>query len=284
VGRIGRGWRIVMASWGLVWETPALLVLPAAGLLFIAAAALSVLAFAGGPAAIGGGHLGLGLVIWGAILDFPWTLISVFCGVAFASQVSACLEGGRSSVREGLRVAWSRRAAIAWWALVSAGVGVLLRAIGEIPGLGRIGEWVASLAGAAWDLVTVIVVPFIALEPGGAREAMAGSAKAFRARWAEELTGGLATGVIGTLLLLPGLLVLGAGFAAYQVDASTGLWVVSIGMVLAIPAAIFFGAANDVFLVALYRHASGRSLPDDFTEEDLRDAFQPRRRWWSDDD
>lgn len=57
MGRMARGWRLVMSSWGLVWEEPRLLALPAASLGFIGAAIAAAFALAGGPAAIAGCHL-----------------------------------------------------------------------------------------------------------------------------------------------------------------------------------------------------------------------------------
>ncbi len=281
---MARGWRLVMSSWALVWETPVLLVLPAASLLLITAAVASIFAFAGGPAAIAGGHLGRGVFLWGLIIDYPWTLVSVFCGVAFASQVSARLDGGRGSLGGGLQVAWSRRRAIAWWALLSAGIGALLRGVSEVPGLGRFADPIAMALGGAWGLVTVFVVPVMALETGGAREAIAASARTFRARWAEELTGGLVTDIVGTLATAPGFLVLVGGAALYTAGAAAALPVIGVGLLLLLPGAIFSAAAQDVFTIALYRHAAGRPLPEGFPAAELDEAFQPRRRWWRDDE
>lgn len=278
MGRIGRGWRIAVASWALVWETPALLVLPAAALAFGGLAVLSVFLFAGGPAAIAGGHVGLGLALWATILDYPWTLVTVFCGVAFVSQVSARMDGRAVSVRDGLRVAWSRRGAIAWWALLSAGVAAVLRLIGEIPGLGKVGDWIAGLAGAAWGLATVFIVPVLALEDAGVRRSLATSVKTFRARWGEELTGGLVTDVLGGLLAIPGFMALVAGTMVFPDSHTIGVALVGIGLVLLAPVLTFMTAANDVFLVALYRHANARTLPEAFNEDQLDHAFHPRRR------
>jgi hypothetical protein len=283
MGRTARGWRLVIACWGLLWQDRRLVVFPAASLAFVCAAAAAIFGWAGGPAAIAGGRMHLGVVIWGAILAYPFTLVSVFSGVAFASQANARVEGRRASLREGVCVAWSRRRAIAWWALLSAGLGAVLDALSEIPGAPQLAQAASALLGAAWGVLTFFVVPVLALEERGPREAIGRSAQVFRARWGEQLTGGLVTGAIGTLLVTPGVIVLGGGLALFEAGAAAAIPVLAIAAALIAPAAILMSAADQLFAVVLYRHSAGRPLPSGFPAAEAEEAFVPRRRWWRDD-
>lgn len=274
----------MIASWGVLWEDRRLAVFPAMNMVFVVAAAAAIFGWAGGPAAIAGGHLHLGLVIWGAILGYPFAFVSVFSGVAFASQADARLEGREASLRQGLRVAWSRRRAIAWWALVSAGLGVALDALSRIPGAGGLAEAASAALGVIWGVLTFFVIPVMALEDLGARGAVGRSAQVFRARWGEQLTGGLVTGAISSVLIVPGLLVLGVGLLLWDAGAGAAIPVLAIAAAVLLPTTVFLTAAEELFAVALYRHCTGAPLPDGFPAAELADAFEPKRRWWRDED
>ena len=71
------------------------------------------------------------------------------------------MRGGRLSMGEALGAAATRLGPIAVWTLLSVGVGLLLQQIAS-----RIPEAVGStwLAGAAWTLATIFVVPVLVVE------------------------------------------------------------------------------------------------------------------------
>jgi Family of unknown function (DUF6159) len=274
------GWRLGLASWRLVLRDRRLLIFPAISMLSLVGAAAIVFGLGGGPSELGAGSWKLGMFLCGVVLGYPLTLISTFFGVAFVSQATARLDGREPSVRAGLSVAWSRRAAIAWWALLAAGVASLLDGISKLPGGGWAENILAWVASAAWSAATFFVIPVLALEDRGVGDSLKRSAEIFRSRWREEISGGAVTGVLGLLLLIPGLVVglLGGGLWAAG-DHGAAVVVLSIAGVLAAIGVAIGSATDQLFGVVLYRHATGASVPADFPDADLNDPFHAGTRW-----
>src|SRR2546427_298024 len=127
---------------------------------------------------------------------------------------------------ERLRVGWQLTKAslgrIAGWALVTATVGLILRAIAER--FGFIGKIIAGAIGAAWGIVTYLVVPVLVFEKLRPWAAVKRSGSLLRQTWGEAAGGYLSLGAIFVLLALPGLLAPLLGFAlAGAVGLAVGL-------------------------------------------------------------
>jgi hypothetical protein len=69
------------------------------------------------------------------------------------------MRGGNPTVADGLNSAGARLFEIAGWALVSASVGLFLRAIEERSRL--VGRIVAGLLGMAWGITSYLVIPIL---------------------------------------------------------------------------------------------------------------------------
>ena len=78
------------------------------------------------------------------------------------------LDGGSPTLGDGLRIANGRIGTILGYAVISATVGVILRAIQER--VGFIGRLIAGLLGAGWAVATFLVVPVIVTSDRGAIE------------------------------------------------------------------------------------------------------------------
>src|SRR2546428_3390899 len=119
---------------------------------------------------------------------------------------------------DGLKVAMQNVRRIAGWALVTATVGLILRAIAER--FGFLGRIIAGALGAAWGIITYLVVPVLIFEKIGPWAAVKRSGSLLRQTWGEAAGGYLSLGGIIVLLALPALLVPLLGFAIGGVGGS----------------------------------------------------------------
>lgn len=157
---MSRGWRLTGAAWGVMRRDPTMIGLALLGT-GCASVGVAIVLYAGGyfSGTDSSSHF---TVAW-LIALYPLTFISVFFNVALASAAAASFDGRHLSLGEALRAAWDRIGRIAVWALLSAGVGLILSEIANrLPGGGKLVGW---LMGAAWGLATIIfAVPLLALE------------------------------------------------------------------------------------------------------------------------
>ncbi|HWM01658.1 MAG TPA: DUF6159 family protein [Actinophytocola sp.] len=199
--------------------------------------------------------------------------VAIFFNAALISQANIALSGGDPSVAGGLRTAGGLWLRILPWALVSATVSMILRAIEER--LGFLGRFVIGLIGMAWNLVTYLVLPVLVLEGVGTQDSIRRSATLFRGTWGENVLGNAGIGIFGFLLFLPcvALVVLG-GAAGGATLLACAIVAVAWGLVVAITIA----ALSGIYQTALYRFAADGAIAAQFADADLGHAFPPRRR------
>ncbi len=276
-GRIARGLRLTGASWRIARHHPRLMVFPALSGVFGAAGLAILVGVNGHGLGVLDGTHKLALFLWGLVMLFPVTLAYTFFAVAFASQADRALNGQPVSVRAGLAAAWRRRDVIAWWALVVATVGAVLRAIGQIPGGGWLAVLAERLLEGAWALVSFFVVPLLALEDIGPREALRRSLTVFRARWGEQITGAVVTDVVGGVIAFAGIFTGIIGFISYGEGATTaGAVMMAAGAVVLATGLLVTSVVTQMFTLVLLRHATGRPLPPGFTARDLEECLKTR--------
>jgi hypothetical protein len=196
-----------------------------------------------------------------------------FFNAALISQAHVALSGGDPSVAGGLRTAGSMAGRLLPWALLSATVSMIIRAIEER--LGFLGRIIGGLVGMAWNLVTYLVLPVMVLEGATTRPAVKRSAELFRGTWGENVLGNVGIGAIGFLLFLPCVLLVVLGAAAGGAVA----WVCFGLAVLAFLASIIVTSAlSGIYQTALYHYAAERAVPAEFANADLGHAFPPKSR------
>jgi len=93
------------------------------------------------------------------------------------------------------------------WAILSATVSVVLRAVQERSGI--LGRIAVGLVGMARTLVTFLVLPIIVVEGTGVKDALSRSASAFKRTWGENVVGNAGIGLVGFLMILAGMAVAG---------------------------------------------------------------------------
>lgn len=285
MGRIARSWDLIGKSWSILVQDKKLLFLPVASA--VASSAISVVMLGGYALAFrpevqaflaasnrGSNHRQISQAMW--IFLFLFYLVNYFIVVYFnVALVSAALDrlaGGSASVNEGLEMAWARKFRIFQWALLSATVGILLRAFEERLGsLGRLG---VRLFGVAWNFGSYFVVPVLAVEDVGPAEAIYQSAQLIRETWGEEIAGGFSFGLIFFFLAIPGIAL---PFILYK-----GLG--SAGMIAGIVAAVIYGVLlaitsatlQGIFNAALFRYAKTGETSPSFRVDDFKSAWLPK--------
>lgn len=204
--------------------------------------------------------------------------VATFLNVAFYQEIFRALESEPVSIRGGLRFAATRLRTIILWSLLASSVGILLRTIeGRLGLAGRLG---GALAGLAWSLAAVFVIPALVRdEKAGPLTLLRHSTRTLKKTWGESILGYI--GIQGTefitffCLLIPGL------FCAYVIAALFALpmFFVSIPFILlaVIGCAWVTSVANSVYRCALYIYATEGVVPEPFTPAMMDAAWKVKK-------
>jgi Family of unknown function (DUF6159) len=271
MGRIQRGWELTKTSWGVLRSDRSLAVFPVLGGL----AALCLGAAFGVPSwLLFDDDQNVGGVILAVVGIYALTFAGVFFNVALAAAAAQVLDGEDATVASGIAVARRRLGSIAGWAAMVASVNIVIRGLQERAG--PLADLLLGGIAVAWNLVTFLAVPVLALEGTGPIETLKRSAHIFRQRWGEQVTGQFSIGlVIMIATVLPAIVLVVIGAAIGEAVAVGVL--VAIAAILVIVGAIIGTALSQIFAVALYRYAVGKGATGAFTERELETAVQPRR-------
>lgn len=266
--RITRGFRLLKKSWEVLKADKELIGLAAlsivAGLVVVGVFLLGYVALVGTDA----DPDGTVEAVLGIPLAFVLTFIAVFTTASIVAAATIRLQGGDPTVRDGVHIAWSRVDRLITWTLLTATVGLVLRAIRQRAGF--LGGLVTRLVEMAWEVVTFLVVPVILYEEEGAWGSVKRSATLFRERWGEQLVGNAAIGLAMFLLGIPAFLVVGVIAAAVPLLGIL-LGVVTVGLLVSTAAAL-----SGIFRAALYQYAVSGEAIGPFTTEDLGGSFKAR--------
>lgn len=196
--------------------------------------------------------------------------VVIFFQAALVLAANERLTGGSPTLSSALRMAAANAGHILPWALVCATVSIVIKAIQQRTGV--VGQILGAVAGVAWALVTLLVVPIMVIEHVGMKEAVTRSGQAFKRTWGENLAlnGGL--GLVAVVAVFVGF---GISFAIALVSPVAALVFLVAWMVLA---GSFTGALGGIFRTALYRYAVKGEESPGFTREQLAGAFRPRSR------
>src|SRR5262245_28462128 len=129
--------------------------------------------------------------------------VIIFCNAALVSCALMRFSGHQPTIAAGFQAASSRLPQILGWALVSATVGMVLKAIENAHE--KAGQFISSLLGVAWTVMTYFVVPVLVVEKVGPFAAIGRSMQILRKTWGEALVGKIGLGFFVFLLSLPGI-------------------------------------------------------------------------------
>ena len=275
--RIARTQAIMVAAGQILWEDKTLLLLPIASSasLMLLTASFAVPAILG---ALTGVSMSDGLQeieSWSYVGMFLFYVVTYGVAIFFNAALAICvlrkLEGKQATILDGLREALSCFPQILGWALVSATIGVILKAIERRSGF--VGNMVARMLGLAWSVATFLVVPVLVAERKGPLEAIQASVQLLRRTWGEDLLAGLGFGLLYFFWAIPGVFafVIGAGMIATHPMLAIAIMVLAIlyfpllGLVLS--------TMSTIFDVVLYRYASTGTITPGFDRELLDASF-----------
>jgi hypothetical protein len=278
-GRISRGWALAKQSFAVLRADRSLLLFP----VIATPAALAAAAIVMGPgvALYAADRQEAFLIVFGVLTLYALTFVAVFFNTALAAAAARSLGGADTTGGAGLSAARSRLRVIAAWALVQTVVGIVISAIQEVAGDSIVGRILAGLVNFAWSAATFFVIPVIALEGVGPRDAFKRSVSLLRDRWGEGVVGTASvSGVVFLIALLP-IAALGVPGVMLLSDGGTevvGGVLLGLAAVVLVVAMLVGGTANAIFRVALYRYATDGAAPGGFQAGQLESAFAPKRR------
>jgi hypothetical protein len=197
--------------------------------------------------------------------------VAIFFNAALAICVLRKLEGKQSTILDGLREALSCFPQILGWAVVSATIGVVLKAIERRSGF--VGSIVVRVLGVAWSVATFLVVPVLVAERKGPLEAIQESVQLLRRTWGENLLAGLGFGLLYFFWAIPGVFgfIIGAGMIASHPFLAIVIMVLAI---LYFPVlGLVLSTMSTIFDVVLYRYASTGTVTPGFDRELLETSF-----------
>lgn len=201
---------------------------------------------------------------------FAIGLVAQMFAATLIAAANERLDGGSFTMGQAFAKATSRTPSILGWSAINSTVGVVLQAIRDKAGF--VGDIAAGLIGAAWNVITWLVLPIIIVEGIGPIAAIKKSASLLKSTWGENLFAQAGIGLIGFLLMLPGILIFGGlSFALPVVGIPLLLiWIVVVGCLMS--------ALGAIYRTALYRFAVGLPNGDAFTQDELANAFKPKSK------
>ena len=217
----------------------------------------------------------LGMIVAFLFYLVQYTVI-FFANTALVGAAMIRLQGGDPTLADGFRIASKRLGTIVGYALISATVGVVLRAISER--LGFVGRIIIGLVGFAWHVATYLVVPVLAAEDIGPVDAIKRSSSLLKRTWGEQIVGNASIGAVFGLFMvgaiLAGALIIALGVAA----KSTALIVLAV--VATIVAVLAIGLINatlsGIYNAAVYRYAAQGEISDGFSSDMVQGAFRAK--------
>jgi hypothetical protein len=207
---------------------------------------------------------------------FLFYVCNYFIVVFFNAGIIACatmrMTGGNPTVGDGFRAAAARLPVIAGWALVSATVGLVLRVIEDRSD--KIGRFVAGLLGAAWTVVSFLVVPILVVENKNPFAALKDSTLLLKKTWGEQVTGNLGFGLVFFLLCIPAFVVIVLGILSGNLVVIAAC--VALGVIYMIVLALVQSALQAIFQAAVFLYARDGQVPPGFEADLLGNAMARR--------
>ncbi len=279
--RLSRSWGLVKASATVLRQDKELLLFP---IISLAALAVVVACFALpviGLGVLDGMSRGAGgkspaVYAVAFLFYFSQYFVIFFFNVALVGAAMIRLDGGNPTLGDGIRVATSKMASIAGYALIAATVGMVLRAIQER--VGFVGKIIVGLLGIGWTVATYLVVPVLAARDVGPIDAVKESAALLKKTWGENVIGqvGLSAAFV---FIFAGVAFCGAALVIAAIATQSVFLIVAavIIMVLAIGiTALVQSALAGIYAAALYRYATTGEGTKDFDASHMKLAFAPK--------
>ncbi len=282
-----RSWEITKATFSVIKHDKELLLFPVLSmifsLLFIVVLLLPTSVFLaikgeGASALVGIDFLFLFLLY--LILAFVATFFNV-C-VVYTAKIR--FEGGNATFGESIKFAFSKIRLIFYWSLISATVGLILRALeNSAERFGQVGQILVKVLtgalGLIWSIITIFVIPVMVYEDIGPFDAIKKSALVIKKTWGESLIRHFGLGFVEMIFFILGLIVFSVlGMLAFSLGGIALIIVIILGVIYLLGIVLIFGIANTIFNTALYFYANTGKIPGEFSKEEMDGAFKSRKK------
>jgi len=266
MGKMGRGWQLAKMSLRIIRKDKEILVFPVlSGLitLLILGSFFAGTFFTVGLSGLEDSSSSWAFYAFFIVFYFVAFFVSIFFNACIIGCATIRMNGGDPTIRDGFRIAGQNLGRILMWALFTATVGLIIRAIQER--VGFIGKLIMGAIGVAWTIVTYFVVPVLIFEHVGPWTAVKRSASILKGTWGEALVGNLGLGVIFFLAMLPGVIVLLLGiYGLVAWGIAAGIVILALAIVYILMIGIIASAAEAVLVAALYRFATTGQVSEEF--------------------
>lgn len=268
--RLSKGWRMGIASLKIIQKNKQLVLFP---IISGVALILVVASFVGITYASFGtdfDRIAQESTATDYVLTFLYYLIGYFVIVFFNVGLVHCtriyLQGGEPNFADGVRFSMKRIPTILGWAVLSATVGLLLKAIQENSGV--VGNILASIIGVVWSIVTFFVVPVLAYEEVGPFEALKRSGKIMKEKWGESIGASFSFGILSLVAIL--IIAVPLGFVFGMIHPVLGF---SIGILAVFLIQSVVSSAEMVFIATVYHSVVEEQPVDAFDSGLIDDLF-----------
>jgi hypothetical protein len=199
---------------------------------------------------------------WAYLFAFYFVnyFVITFFNVGIVSCAVARMAGAEPTFGSGMRAALQRVHLIVGWALLSATVGLILKIIESYSK--RFGRIMAAILGAAWSIMTFLVVPVLVVENKGPFDALKESITLLKKTWGTQVLGNFSFGLIFFFLFIPAIFVIVFSFYLMSaVSVIVGMLVLGLAICYILGLALIQSALHSIFQAALYMYTQG--VPDE---------------------
>jgi hypothetical protein len=249
------GKEVLRLSLGLFRQDRHLIILP----LLAAVTAFLTLGAVGIPIVVALGTNRVGIAVALLVAGAASTAATLFFNVALVFAATDRIEGRTPTVGGSLAKAWTRKATIFKWALLSAVVGTVVRGVERR--FGVFGRLLGFAGALAWAVATFLVLPVLAFEDLGPIAVLHRSSSLLKARFGTVTRSGLRFGLLFGAWLLAAVAVVAVGSALVKASHVLGAGLLAIGVFGVLAVAMYASAAGIYMRTILYRFATGQSVP-----------------------
>jgi len=278
--RISNSWALVQASWAVLRADKELIVFPTVS--FLGAIAVTVtfivpMAVSGLFADLTGGEQAsqITLVVFGFAFYLVQYTVIFYCNTALVGAAMIRLKGGDPTLSDGFSIATRHFGSIVGYALISATVGMILRALRE---RGLLGQIASGLFGLAWNVATFLAVPILVVEGVGPIEAVKRSTQLLKKTWGEQIVGNFGIGAVFGLLFFA-VILLSIPLIAFAVSANSASLVIAavVFLILALIAlGLISSALSGIYTAAVYQYATQGETGGYFETDLVQNTFRAK--------
>jgi len=265
---IGRGFSLTLASIRIIQKEPWMFFLPIISTALLLGIIASFVVLAGGTVLSLKNDFTLIAVIF--VFYFISYVLTYFTQAMIVFGASQRFEGKDPTIGSSFSAALGALDKKVLLALIGAIIGLLTRIASGRDSQGRrniFKEILASLIGVAWAVASYFSLPVILNEKVGVLESFKRSYELVTKSWGEQVTSSISL----FFLYVPGGLLALAGIVLLD---SVGIYLIGLGIVLIIVAAVLSASVRGVISQAVYVYATKGTVPTGFEADQIQGMYR----------